>query len=117
MMKFRGRGAPGVSKGYGVTQPIRPPPLVARAPMSGGTVLPEYGWCANCFRNGHPAYMCPAPHRQEWPAPPSYVPLLPPARVAPPENPELDVDVSWDDQECVCDHCYGLRVALRLIGR
>jgi hypothetical protein len=114
MQRRRGRGAPGVSKGYGVTQPTRPPPLVARAPMSTGAVLPEYGWCANCYRNGHPAYLCPAPHRQEWPAPPSFVPLLPPARA---KSDELDVEVTWDGLECDCDRCYGLRVALRLINR
>lgn len=115
------RGLPGVSKGYGVTLPARPAPLVAD--MWSGSITPGHAWCANCYRHGHPAYLCPAPHRQDWPTPASAGRLLPPARAPPPvstsmELDVLDVEVTWTGGDsCMCDECYGKRAALRLINR
>lgn len=114
----RRRVWPATSHGYGVTQPTRPAPMVRR--QDTGHCLPENAWCANCYRNGHPAYACPQPHKQVWPAPWDWTPkepLLPPARVPPPEPASLDVEVTWDEMQCDCDYCHGLRVALRLYKR
>ena len=30
--------------------------------------LPSHGWCVNCGKNGHPAYLCPRPLRSDLPA-------------------------------------------------